>query len=104
MSPPLPLARLLDEALAIAEAAGRAIAEVYESDFAVTHKDDETPLTQADLASHRLIVDALEALRPALPCLSEEAADIPFATRRAWRQYWLIDPLDGTREFIKRNG
>jgi 3'(2'), 5'-bisphosphate nucleotidase len=104
MTPALPLARLLDQTLAIAERAGRAIAEVYASDFAVTHKDDETPLTQADLASHRLIVDELEALQPLLPCLSEEAADIPFATRSRWDQYWLIDPLDGTREFVKRNG
>ena len=104
MTSPLPLARLLDETLALAQHAGRAILEVYESDFAVTHKDDETPLTQADLASHRLIVDALARITPPLPCLSEEAADIPFATRRAWTRYWLVDPLDGTREFIKRNG
>jgi 3'(2'), 5'-bisphosphate nucleotidase len=104
MTPALPLPRLLDEALALATRAGRAILEVYESDFAVTHKEDETPLTQADLASHRLILDALDALTPRLPCLSEEAADIPHATRAAWRQYWLVDPLDGTREFVKRNG
>ena len=104
MTSSLPLARLLDDTLALATRAGRAILEVYQSDFAVTHKDDETPLTQADLASHRLIVDALARLAPALPCLSEEAAEIPYATRRAWSQYWLVDPLDGTREFVKRNG
>lgn len=104
MTPALPLAHLLDEALALAQRAGQAILEVYESDFAVTHKEDETPLTQADLASHRLILDALDQLTPRLPCLSEEAADIPHATRRTWSQYWLIDPLDGTREFVKRNG
>jgi 3'(2'), 5'-bisphosphate nucleotidase len=104
MTSALPLARLLDDTLAIATRAGRAILEVYESDFAVTHKEDETPLTQADLAAHRLIVDALAKLAPPLPCLSEEAADIPYATRRAWSQYWLVDPLDGTREFVKRNG
>jgi 3'(2'), 5'-bisphosphate nucleotidase len=94
----------LDAVLDIARAAGEQILRVYQSDFAVTHKDDETPLTQADLASHRLIVDALAALTPALPCLSEEAAGISYATRRAWPRYWLVDPLDGTREFIKRNG
>lgn len=104
MSSDLPLARLLDETLALAQRAGRAILDVYESDFAVTHKEDESPLTQADLASHRLIDDALPRLAPALPCLSEEGADIPYATRSAWARYWLIDPLDGTREFIKRNG
>jgi 3'(2'), 5'-bisphosphate nucleotidase len=101
-SPDLP--RLLDAALALARAAGRRILEVYRSDFAVTHKQDQTPLTQADLASHRLIVEALARLTPALPVLSEEAADIPYATRRGWPRYWLVDPLDGTREFVKRNG
>ena len=98
------LAALLDDVLALAERAGRAILEVYQSDFAVTHKDDDSPLTQADLAAHTLIVEALPALSPALPVLSEEAADIPFATRRTWERYWLVDPLDGTREFVKRNG
>ena len=104
MSSDFPLARLLDETLALARRAGRAILEVYESDFAVTHKDDASPLTQADLASHRLILDALAQLTPDLPCLSEEAADIPYDTRRTWTRYWLVDPLDGTREFVKRNG
>jgi 3'(2'), 5'-bisphosphate nucleotidase len=104
MTTPLPLARLLDETLVLAQRAGRAILEVYESDFAVTHKEDESPLTQADLAAHRLIVEALARLAPELPCLSEEGADIPYATRRAWTRYWLVDPLDGTREFVKRNG
>ena len=103
--PPAPsLPPLLDAALDIAERAGRSIREVYESDFAVTRKDDDTPLTQADLASHRLIQEALAQLEPTLPCLSEEGADIPFATRRGWPCYWLVDPLDGTREFVKRNG
>lgn len=104
MNADLPLARLLDDALALAQRAGRAILEVYESDFAVTHKDDDSPLTQADLAAHRLIVQGLAQLAPTLPVLSEEAADIPHATRRAWQRYWLVDPLDGTREFVKRNG
>lgn len=97
-------AALLDAILAIALDAGHAIREVYDSDFAVTHKDDDSPLTQADLRAHHLIVDALAALTPEIPCLSEEAADIAFATRAAWSRYWLIDPLDGTREFVKRNG
>ena len=98
------LPRLLDAALELAQAAGRRILEVYQSDFAVTHKQDESPLTQADLAAHTLIVETLGGLAPALPVLSEEAADIPYATRRAWPRYWLVDPLDGTREFVKRNG
>src|SRR5689334_13493063 len=95
------LPALLDRALALALEAGARILEVYHSDFAVTHKDDESPLTQADLASHRLILDTLASVTPALPCLSEEAADIPYATRRTWSRYWLIDPLDGTKEFVK---
>jgi 3'(2'), 5'-bisphosphate nucleotidase len=101
-TPDLP--RLLDAALELAVDAGRRILGVYQSDFAVTHKEDETPLTQADLASHALIVETLGRLAPALPVLSEEAADVPYAVRRAWPRYWLVDPLDGTREFVKRNG
>jgi 3'(2'), 5'-bisphosphate nucleotidase len=95
---------LLDSVLAIALDAGRAIMEVYASDFAVQRKDDDSPLTQADLAAHRLIVERLKSIDPALPCLSEEGADIPYAKRAAWARYWLVDPLDGTKEFVKRNG
>ena len=104
MAPALDPALLLNHALDLAQEAGRRILAVYQSDFAVTHKEDESPLTQADLASHSLILEALARLTPELPCLSEEAADIPYATRRTWERYWLIDPLDGTREFVKRNG
>jgi len=89
----------------IARRAGDAILEVYgREDFGVTEKSDESPLTQADMASHHLICSALEALTPQIPILSEESAKIPFEERRQWRRYWLIDPLDGTKEFIKRNG
>ena len=94
----------LDTLLQIAIAAGEKILEIYRSDFAVTHKDDDTPLTQADLAVHRHIVTALGKLSPTLPVLSEESAAIPYAERSRWTRYWLVDPLDGTKEFIKRNG
>ena len=104
MAPASDLPPLLDHALDLAQQAGQRILAVYQSDFAVTHKEDASPLTQADLASHTLIVETLARLAPRLPCLSEEAADIPYATRRAWPRYWLVDPLDGTREFVKRNG
>ena len=98
-------ADLLQPVLDIAIDAGRRIMDVYGSaDFGVTHKDDASPLTQADLAAHTHIVAALDALSVGYPVLSEEAADIPFETRRAWSHYWLVDPLDGTKEFIKRNG
>ena len=96
--------QLLDRILDIAREAGEKILRVYHSDFAVEHKDDDSPLTQADLAAHHHIVDALGHLDPKWPVLSEEGADIPHATRRGWSRYWLVDPLDGTREFVKRNG
>ena len=89
---------------AIARAAGDAILEIYAQDFEVDFKDDASPLTAADLASHRYIVAALAELTPDLPVLSEESADIPYATRRDWGTFWLVDPLDGTKEFVKRNG
>ena len=90
--------------LDIAGTAGRAILEVYHQDFAVEHKDDSSPLTAADLAAHAAIVKGLGTLDPDTPILSEEAAATPYRVRAGWRRYWLIDPLDGTREFIKRNG
>jgi 3'(2'), 5'-bisphosphate nucleotidase len=88
----------------IALAAGAAIMRVYAQDFAVEQKDDRSPLTAADMASHHLILDGLRALTPGLPVLSEESADIPWEERRRWSRYWLVDPLDGTREFVKKNG
>ena len=96
-------AALIDEVRAIAERAGEAILKVYRSDFAVEHKDDRSPLTAADLAAHRCIVDGLRQLTPELPILSEESAVTAWDERRQWTRYWLVDPLDGTREFVKRN-
>jgi 3'(2'), 5'-bisphosphate nucleotidase len=90
--------------LAIARQAGDAILTVYGSDFAVQTKEDRSPLTEADLAAHRIILDALARLTPDIPVLSEESAATDWSVRRAWRAYWLVDPLDGTREFVKRNG
>ncbi len=98
------LERLLPEIERIAVAAGQAILEVYGQDFEVITKDDASPLTQADLASHNIIRDELAQLTPDIPQLSEESADIPYETRADWNEYWLIDPLDGTREFVNRNG
>jgi 3'(2'), 5'-bisphosphate nucleotidase len=95
---------LIDPVVALAEKAGQAILEVYSSDFEVQCKDDESPLTQADLASHYCIVAGLEALTPGLPIISEESGLPDFEERRQWDRYWLIDPLDGTKEFVKRNG
>jgi 3'(2'), 5'-bisphosphate nucleotidase len=79
--------------------------EIYRSeDFGETSKADHSPLTLADLASHNAIVDGLRKRAPRYPILSEEAADIPYAERSQWPSFWLVDPLDGTKEFLKRNG
>ena len=94
----------LIEVVGIAREAGRAILEVYERDFSVTEKDDKSPLTEADVASHRIITQRLGQLTPDIPLLSEESSTVPYAERAGWERYWLVDPLDGTKEFIKRNG
>ena len=98
------LAGLIPEVQEIAREAGRAILAIYATDFAVENKTDNSPLTAADMAAHRAICRRLSAVSPGIPILSEESAQISFNERRRWRQYWLVDPLDGTREFIKRNG
>jgi len=95
---------LIAPVMAIARAAAQDILAIYATDFSVAHKDDDSPLTAADMAAHKTICAGLQALTPDIPVLSEESASIPFATRSQWREHWLIDPLDGTREFIKRNG
>ena len=88
----------------IARAAGRRILEVYERDFKVEHKEDRSPLTEADRASHEIISARLQALTPEVPVLSEESAREDYEKRADWRRFWLVDPLDGTKEFINRNG
>jgi len=95
----------LKVALSAAKAAGDAILEVYERDFGIEQKDDGSPLTLADRRSHEIINAYLSSRSSrALPVLSEEGKDIPFEERNSWAYYWLVDPLDGTKEFIKRNG
>jgi 3'(2'), 5'-bisphosphate nucleotidase len=88
----------------IAARAGEAIMRVYAGGFAVERKADDSPLTLADLESQRTIIDGLERLTPGVPILSEESAQAPWEERRNWREVWVVDPLDGTREFVKRNG
>jgi 3'(2'), 5'-bisphosphate nucleotidase len=90
--------------LPIAARAGAAIMRVYDGGFSVQHKDDDSPLTQADLESQQVILDGLGVLTPDIPILSEESAQAPWSERRSWRELWVVDPLDGTREFVKRNG
>ncbi|MFK7887192.1 MAG: 3'(2'),5'-bisphosphate nucleotidase CysQ [Gammaproteobacteria bacterium] len=95
---------LLPQIVTIARDAGARILEVYATDFDVEHKGDESPLTAADLAAHRCIVDGLAKLDVSYPVLSEESREQPFAERADWNPYWLVDPLDGTKEFVNRNG
>jgi 3'(2'), 5'-bisphosphate nucleotidase len=99
------LANHLKTALLAAFEAGQAILEVYHGDFNVQYKDDRSPLTLADKRSHDIIVRHLsDQSDDKLPILSEEGRDTPFQERKKWSHFWLIDPLDGTKEFIKRNG
>jgi 3'(2'), 5'-bisphosphate nucleotidase len=93
---------LMDRAIAAAFAAGKEILDVYERPIAVELKDDRSPLTEADKRAHSAIIRELKAT--GLPVLSEEGREIPVEERQTWQQYWLVDPLDGTKEFIKRNG
>lgn len=95
---------LLPQVIEIAKAAGSAIMQVYSTDFSIVNKEDNSPLTQADIAAHQVIMHALSQLTPDIPVISEEAISAPYETRRHWSRFWLIDPLDGTREFVKRNG
>ena len=96
---------LLDDVKQIARDAGAAIMDVYESDdFNVQQKSDDSPLTKADLAAHKIICEGLRTLDTQYPIISEESSDISWEQRKHWCRYWLVDPLDGTKEFIKRNG
>ncbi len=104
MSHKLNLEKLCHECVDIARDAGKAILAIYDAGFNIEEKADKSPLTDADMASHNLIIKRLSALTPDIPILSEESAKLPFAERASWETYWLVDPLDGTREFIKRNG
>ena len=98
------LSAWLPAVMDIADAAGREIMRIYQSGFSVTLKDDRSPRTEADLAAQRVIDAGLARLTPRWPMLGEESAPEVFEQRRAWRTLWLVDPLDGTREFVKRNG
>lgn len=85
--------------------AGDAILAVYRNEFSVGYKGDRSPLTAADRRSHRVIAAAVSSRKlPRLPLLSEEGKTTPYAERKQWKRFWLVDPLDGTKEFVKRNG
>ncbi|SFP94807.1 3'(2'),5'-bisphosphate nucleotidase CysQ [Hydrogenimonas thermophila] len=90
------------EVINIALKAGSAVMQIYRKDFTVEYKDDKSPLTEADKTAHKIIVDGLSKISP-FPTLSEEGKNIPYEERKKWQYYWLIDPIDGTKEFIKKN-
>lgn len=94
----------LDAVIAIAKEAGGAIMTIYAKDFAVEFKGDASPLTEADTAANTIICDKLQALYPHIPILSEENKAADYSERKAWDYLWVVDPLDGTKEFIKKNG
>jgi len=93
----------LEEIEKIAQNAGKIIMEIYKKDFTVNYKNDKSPLTEADLKSNQLICNALKERYPDIPIISEENSQIPYEIRKDWLYYWCIDPIDGTKEFIKKN-
>lgn len=94
----------IQEIIAIAVEAGKEIMAVYEMDFTVELKGDNSPLTLADQKSNNIIIASLKELFPDIPVISEETKLIPYEERKNWKMYWLVDPLDGTKEFIKKMG
>ena len=96
---------LIPKLIDIAGKAGDEILRVYaKAEHGVEYKEDKSPLTEADKASHLVITEGLRALTPDIPVISEESVEVPYSERKSWRSFWLVDPLDGTKEFIKRNG
>lgn len=96
---------MLDKICQLARGAGVAIMQVYDGQkpLEATHKSDDSPVTAADIAAHTIILQGLQTLTPEIPVLSEEDPQT-WETRQSWDRYWLVDPLDGTKEFLKRNG
>ncbi|MDC0225514.1 3'(2'),5'-bisphosphate nucleotidase CysQ [Gammaproteobacteria bacterium] len=94
----------IDKLIEISFNAGKAIMDIYNTDFVSKEKKDHSPITEADIVSNEIITNALKKLAPDIPILSEESANISFSDRAKWNEYWLVDPLDGTKEFIKKNG
>jgi len=96
--------RFIISTIEIAQEAGSAILKIYNSDFDYKLKKDLSPITEADNISHKIIMERLKILTPKIPIISEENSEIPYEIRSRWKKYWLVDPLDGTKEFIKKNG
>ncbi len=95
---------MIEKITALAGKAGDAILEVYSgTDFGTTYKEGGSPLTRADTSANAVILEGLKRITPDIPILSEEVRAVPFEERRSWAKFWMVDPLDGTKEFIKRN-
>jgi 3'(2'), 5'-bisphosphate nucleotidase len=94
----------IQDIVTITKEAGKAIMQIYEQDFEVEYKKDSSPLTLADKKANDIIEDGLNQLPVNLPTLSEEGKEIPYKDRKHWEYFWLVDPLDGTKEFVKKNG
>jgi len=95
---------MIEQIIEIAKEAGNRILGYYKDEIVVEAKSDDSPLTKADLAAHHYIVDELMKLDSSVPIISEESGVPEYETRKLWSKYWLVDPLDGTKEFIKKNG
>jgi len=93
-----------NDVIELAKSEGHRIMEIYEKDFSIFKKEDQDPLTEADLILHQTIINRLAEITPDIPVLSEESANEELQNRMTWDRYWIIDPLDGTKEFIKKNG
>ena len=102
LPPSWDLEAMLERVVALAEQAAVGVCQIYRRHFTVDYKEDKSPLTEADLFAHEMIREGLLRITPQLPMLSEESGDISFEERKAWETYWLVDPLDGTREFINK--
>lgn len=95
---------LLPDLIKIADEASERVLHIYQSDFKVHFKEDDTPITAADLAANEIIVSGLRRIARDIPIVSEESAEVPWEERRHWRRFWLVDPIDGTKDFTQRSG
>ena len=95
---------ILSDVIRLADEASEKVLHIYQSDFKVNYKEDQSPITAADMASHDIIVRGLRQISRDIPILSEEGAQAPWEERKSWRRFWLIDPIDGTKDFTQRTG
>lgn len=95
---------ILPDVIKVADAASEKVLHIYESNFKVEYKEDQSPITAADVASHEVIIHGLRNISRDIPILSEEGKSIPWEERRHWHRFWLIDPIDGTKDFTQRTG